>query len=109
MSRDNGDQTFSLEEIESDLLFDDLFGRETFLERLARRTLAEDWRFTVYPTQRPDEATVHAQRKQSSYLYVLKATFLQEYLAGVEPHYPVTGSAARELVARVGAGPFPWR
>ena len=109
MSRDDGGRTFSLEEIESDLLFDDLFGLETFLERFARRSLAEDWRFTVYPTERPDEATVHAQRQQRSYLYVLKAPFMPEYLTDVTPHYPVTGSAARELVARVGAGPFPWR
>ncbi len=109
MSRDDGERTFSLEEIESDLMFDDLFGRETFLERFVRRTLGEDWLFTVYPTQRPDEVTVHAQLRQRSYIYVLKAPFMQEYLTDVAQHYPVTGSAARELVARVGAGPFPWR
>lgn len=103
-----GEPTFSLEEIESELLFDDLFGCETYLERLARRALAEDWCFTVYPTQRSDEATVHAQLRQRSYMVVLRAPFMPEYLTGVVQHYPVTGKAARELVARVGAGPFPW-
>ena len=102
------EQTFSLEEIESDLLFDDLFGCETYLERLVRRTLAEDWRFTVYPTQRSDEATVHAQFRQRSYMVVLKAPFMPEYLTDVAQHYPVTGGTARELVARIGPGPFPW-
>ena len=100
---------FTLEEIESELLFDELFGSETFLERLARHDLAEDWLFTVYPTQRPDEATVHAQRRQRSYICVLKAPFMPEYLTDVTQHYPVTGRTARELVARVGVGPFPWR
>ena len=104
-------RTFTLEEIESELLFDSLSGAETVLQRRARNKELQSWLFTVYPAQHEDEATIYAQRQEHTYLRVLKAPFVKEYLEGVVQHWPVTGARARELVARLEeklGSPFPW-
>ena len=104
-------RTFTLEEIESELLFDKFFGGETMLQRRARDEAREGWLFTVYPAQREDEATVYAQRGGRTYLRVLRAPFMGGYLEGATQGWPVTGVRARELVARLEeriGSPFPW-
>ncbi len=103
-------RTYSLEEIESELLFDMFIARETISQRFEREAERDGWRYTVYSTKQPGELAVHARRGGRTRFRVLKAPFLTEYLEGTQGT-PLTGRAALELVTkletRLGSS-FPW-
>ena len=103
-------RTYSIEEIESELLFDMFIAQETFTERFNGDAERGGWRFTVYSTKQPGELAVHARRGGRTRFRVLKAPFLSEYL-GEAQGTPLTGHKALELVERLETrlgSPFPW-
>ena len=103
-------RTYSLEEIESELLFDMFIAQETISQRFERSSERNGWRFTVYSTKQPGELAVHARRGGRTRFRVLKAPFISEYL-GEAQGTPLTGREALELVTkleiRLGSA-FPW-
>ena len=103
-------RTYSLEEIESELLFDAFIAQETISQRFERDAERDGWRYTVYSTKQPGELAVHARRGGRTRFRVLKAPFLTDYL-GETQGTPLTGRAALELVikieTRLGSA-FPW-
>ena len=103
-------RTYSLEEIESELLFDMFIAQETISERFDRDAERDGWRYTVYSTKQPGELAVHARRGGRTRFRVLKAPFLAEYL-GEAQGTPLTGKAALELVTKLEdrlGSTFPW-
>ena len=102
-------RTFTFEEIELELSLGFTVVTESN-PRPGNLQMLREWTFTVYPTRQRDEATVYAQRSTQVCLRVFKAPFIAEYLEGALQHSPVTGTRARELVARLDqAGtPAPW-
>ena len=103
-------RTYSLEEIESELLFDMFIAQETISQRFEKDAAREGWRFTVYSTKREGELAVHARCGGRTRFRVLKAPFISEYL-GEAKGTPLTGRAALDLVTRLETrlgSPFPW-
>ena len=103
-------RTYSLEEIESELLFDMFIAQETISERFERDAERGGWRYTVYSTKQPGELAIHARRGGRTRFRVLKAPFLSEYL-GEAQGTPLTGRKALELVTKIEArlgSAFPW-
>ncbi len=103
-------RTYSLEEIESELLFDAFIAQETISQRFERDAERGGWRYTIYSTKQSGELAVHARRGGRTRFRVLKAPFLTDYL-GETQGTPLTGRAALELVikieTRLGSA-FPW-
>ncbi len=103
-------RTYTLEEIESELLFDMFIAQETISERFGRDAQRDGWRYTVYSTKQPGELAVHARRGGRTRFRVLKAPFLSEYL-GEAQGTPLTGQKALEVVTKIEArlgSTFPW-
>lgn len=103
-------RTYSLEEIESELLFDTFIAKETISQRFERDAERGGWRFTVFSTRQDNELAVHARRGGQTRFRVLKAPFISEYLGEAQGR-PLTGRRALELVTRLEArlgSPFPW-
>ena len=103
-------RTYSLEEIESELLLDMFIAQETISQRFERDAERDGWRFTVYSTKHKDELAVHARCGGRTRFRVLKAPFLSEYM-GEAQGAPLTGRAALELVTRIETrmgSVFPW-
>lgn len=104
------ERTYSLEEIESELLFDMFIAEETISQRFDRAAERGGWRFTVFSTKHDNELAVHARRGGRTRFRVLKAPFLSEYLGDAQGR-PLTGRDALALVERIEArlgSPFPW-
>ena len=103
-------RTYSLEEIESELLFDMFIAQETISQRFDQEVARGGWRFTVYSTKQPGELAVHARRGGHTRFRILKAPFLTEYL-GEAQGTPLTGYRALALVERIETrlgSAFPW-
>ena len=103
-------RTYSLEEIESELLFDMFIAQETISQKFERDAARDGWRFTVYSTKQEGELAVHARCGGKTRFRVLKAPFISEYLGEAQGR-PLTGREALELVTKLETrlgSTFPW-